>query len=319
MNQCLTVERIEYAVTYRCNSRCDHCFVDRDTNRSSCAAVDVHLAVDIVQKIVHTHHPSSVMTFGGEPLLYYDTVCAIHQAAKSSSIASRQVITNAAIPQSAGRAREVAFMLAESGVNDVCISVDAFHQQYLSLDIVERNVSYYVDAGIRRLSWNPCWVVSPNSMNPLDRRTVEILKQLAHLPVETGTGNTLQPSSNACKSLGSYLPARTRLPAGSCRDVPYGTRLDSIECITVEPSGDITTCPEWIIGNAVEEDVIRILEGYDPHQFPEGKAILEGGIQRLAELCHEAGVDTDLEGYYSICDMCRSLRRALHVGDPSDR
>ena len=311
MSQYLTVERIEFAVTYRCNSRCDHCYVGREETRASPVAVDEHLAVDVVRRIAEAYHPSSVMTFGGEPLLYPGTVCAIHRAAMLGGIASREIITNAAHPRSAPRARELAYRLAESGVNDICISVDAFHQQHLSLHTVERNVGYYVDAGIPRLRWNPCWVVSADSQNAYNQRTVEILKALAHLPVETGRGNILEPNGNARKNLVSHLPPRTQIPAGSCKDVPYGTTLDSVDCITVEPDGEIKICPDWTIGSATREDVLRTLERYDPWHIPEGSAILDGGMRALAELCHRAGIEPDPEGYYSICDMCRSLRRAL--------
>ena len=36
----------------------------------------------------------SLMTFGGEPLLYPDTVCAIHRTGREMGIGRRQVITN---------------------------------------------------------------------------------------------------------------------------------------------------------------------------------------------------------------------------------
>ena len=310
MSDYLSVKRIEFHVTYRCNSHCQHCHLGAKKRHTAPAAIDRLLAVEIVRKVTQRYHPSSVMTFGGEPLLYPDVVCDIHEAARTGGVPERQVITNAGSPRSESGARDVACRLATSGVNAISISVDSFHQEHIPLEIVERNVRAYAHAGIPHLAWNPCWVVSPSGDNVYDRDTRAILETLAHLPVEDSGGNILQPDGNAQAGLSSYLEPRTQMPTGSCEDVPYGGRLDRIESIGIEPNGDVTICWDWPIGNAVEEDVLAILDRYDPHSIPETEAILRGGMAALAELYRERGVDLDPEGYYSICDMCRSLRRA---------
>lgn len=48
----------------------------------------------MVRKVASKHAIKSVMTFGGEPLLYPDDVCMIHSAARDAGIAVRQLITN---------------------------------------------------------------------------------------------------------------------------------------------------------------------------------------------------------------------------------
>jgi pyruvate-formate lyase-activating enzyme len=304
MSDYLDVNRIEFSVTYRCNSHCVHCHVEDRRRRSCPAATDRDLAVEIVRKVAQAYRPNSLMTFGGEPLLYPDVVCAIHAAGKEGGIPHRDVITNAGIPRSGARAREVARRLAESGVTGMWISVDAFHQEHIPLEVVERNVRAYADAGIPRLVWNPCWVVSGEDDNPWNRRTQEVLAALAHLPVEPGEGNVVQPDGHAKEWLADYLPAKIPLPGGSCEDVA------EVTCIGIEPDGGVDICWEWTIGNAAEEDILEILDRYDPYEIPEAKALLEGGVATLADLYRAQGVEPEPEGYYSICDMCRSLRRA---------
>ena len=313
----LIVDRIEFLVTYRCNSHCKHCCIGQDKRASHPAAIDEELAVQIVRGVAQAHSPRSIMTFGGEPLLFPGIVCAIHQTATASGIGERQVITNAGWPRSEAEFRTVAFKLADSGVNDICISVDCFHQEHIPLSIVERNVQFLVDAGINQLRWNPCWVVSKHHDNPWNRRTRSVLEALAHLPVGESDGNIVQPDGNALIWLSDFMPSGVPIPAGSCGDMPYAERLDGVKSISIEPDGRVAVCDEFYIGNAAQRDIVEILEDYDPYQIPEMKAILEGGVGGLAELAHTQGVEADPNGYYSICDMCKSIRRRLAKLDAS--
>ena len=59
------------------------------------------------------------MAFGGEPLLYPETVYAIMKSALKMNIQKRQVITNGYFSCDASKIRGVAEKLAQSGVNDL--------------------------------------------------------------------------------------------------------------------------------------------------------------------------------------------------------
>ncbi|MBM3135001.1 MAG: radical SAM protein [Chloroflexi bacterium] len=311
LSRFLTVGRIEFAVTYRCNSHCQHCQIEPDKRASQPVAIDQGLAVQIVQEVARAYSPGSLMTFGGEPLLFPDIVCAIHAAAMANGIPKRQVITNAGWPRSAAEFRTVASRLADSGVNDIHVSVDCFHQEYIPLAVVEQNVRLLLEAGIGQLKWNPCWLVSAEHDNLWNRRTRAILQALAHLPVAESAGNSVQPMGHALLWLRDFMPPRTPLPAGSCGDLPYTGRLDEVGGISVETDGSITVCDELVIGNAAQSNTVQMLRSYDPYRFPEMRALLEGGVAALAELARIKGVEPDPAGYYSVCDMCRSLRRQL--------
>lgn len=83
MNKYIPANRIEFAVTYLCNSRCRHCQLGETEQRNRFPKhVDKELAVEIVRKVGRKYQPESVMTFGGEPLLYPEIVYAIHREAK---------------------------------------------------------------------------------------------------------------------------------------------------------------------------------------------------------------------------------------------
>ena len=80
-------------------------------------------------------------------MLYADTVCEIHDAARDCGIPRRQFIINWFFSMDGRKINDVtselygaAFCgaaLCEAGVNDVLLSVDAFHQEYIPLELVE--------------------------------------------------------------------------------------------------------------------------------------------------------------------------------------
>jgi hypothetical protein len=311
MSAYLTVNRIEFVVTYRCNAHCIHCQVDDETHRTRPAAIDADLAAQIVRRVCEVYEPRSVMTFGGEPLLYPDVVCAVHAAAAECGIPHRDVITNAGVPRPADTARALAQRLAVSGVNRISISVDGFHREHVPVEIVERNVGYMVEAGIAELEWNPCWLVGRDDGNPWNQKTRDVLRALAHLPVREGEGNVVQPDGRATDNLSGYMPPRVPLPAGTCGDMPYTGRLDEVSCVNIEPDSGVSICPDFVIGHADEQDVIEILRNYDPYANPEMRALLEGGVPALAAIARSRGIAPDLKGYYNVCDACCALRKAL--------
>lgn len=312
MNRYLTVRRIEFLVTYLCSGKCAHCYATKYTEGLP-KHVEKWLAVDIVGKVSKRYDIKSVMTFGGEPLLFPEIVCSIHKEAAKSGIASREVITNGYWSSNVKRIRRIAGNMAECGVSDIHVSVDAFHQEYIPLDIVRKTVESCLEAGIEDIAWNPCWVISEDNDNRYNRETRFILKELEDLPVRVSRGNILEPDGLALINLREFLPQKRRMPTGECGDMPYTEPLDSVSSISVEPDGKIAVCNEFHIGNAAETDILDILENYNPFGIPEMKAIIENGMRGLVDWAEKKGVRPNPTGYYSVCHMCIDLRRrAIH-------
>jgi MoaA/NifB/PqqE/SkfB family radical SAM enzyme len=267
------------------------------------------MAVEIVRKVGKKYNPKSIMTFGGEPLLYPEIVYAIHKEARNVGIPVRDVITNGFWSTKAEEIQRIAEKLVKSGVNEATVSVDCFHQEFIPLGIVKKAAESLLKAGIAHISWDPCWVISKNHGNLYNRRTKAILKQLKELPVKEGEGNNVQPEGRAILWLKDFLPSRTKTPKGKCGDIPYTERLDSVKTLFVEPDGRIAVCKDFHIGNAFDRDIIAIIENYDPFEMPEAKAILENGMKGLKRWAKAKGVSPDPEGYYNVCHMCCDLRK----------
>ena len=135
MNKYLkNLRRIEFVVTMACSGRCRHCSQGEHKSNDN---IDKDLSSDAVRKIAQIYNIQSVMTFGGEPLLCPETVFAIHKTAKEMNIPERQLITNGYFSKDYERIKLIAEKLSECGVNDILLSVDAFHQETISLSYVK--------------------------------------------------------------------------------------------------------------------------------------------------------------------------------------
>jgi hypothetical protein len=85
------------------------------------------------------------MTFGGEPLLFPDTVCAIHEAAREAGIGRREIITNAGWPVNNTQFQKIALRLVDCGVTNMALSMDAFHQEHVPVSVIEMNVKSLIE------------------------------------------------------------------------------------------------------------------------------------------------------------------------------
>jgi len=93
MNRYLVLRRIEFLVTYLCSGRCRHCYAPKYSEGFP-KHIEKSLGVDIVKQVNEKYVIESVMTFGGESLLYPEIVCSIHKEATRAGIPEREVITN---------------------------------------------------------------------------------------------------------------------------------------------------------------------------------------------------------------------------------
>lgn len=106
-------------------------------------------------------------------MLYPETVCQIHSAAKEMNIPNRELITNGYFSKDINRIKNVAHMLAESGVNCVMLSVDAFHQETIPLEYVKVFAQAVLDVRIS-IYTHPAWLVSSDYDNKYNLQTRKI-------------------------------------------------------------------------------------------------------------------------------------------------
>ena len=249
MNQYLKkLSKIEFVVTYACTGRCKHC---SEGDHALCGErIDPVVAAEAVRKIAAAYDIKTVMTFGGEPLLHTDAVYAIMKTATELKIPRRQVITNGYFSKNADKIREVAERLAACGVNDLLLSVDAFHQETIPLDVVKQFAAEAKACGIP-IRLQPAWLVSETDDNPYNRKTWEILDSFADLDISVNQGNIVFPEGNALKYLAEYF-------TDGIPDNPYVEDPHDVRCVSFSPNGDVLN------GNVFERDIMEIIRDYLP-------------------------------------------------------
>ena len=242
------LNKIEFVVTYACTGRCKHC---SEGEHTSCGErIDPQIASDAVRKIAAAYDIKTVMTFGGEPLLYPDTVYAIMTAAKELNIPKRQIITNGYFSKNGDMIREVAEGLAACGVNHLLLSVDAFHQETIPLDVVKQFVTEAKRCGIS-IRLQPAWLVSAANDNPYNQKTREILDSFADMDITANEGNVIFPEGNALKYLAEYF-------TDNHPENPYVEDPRDVRCVSFAPNGNV------LGGNVYERDIMEIIKDYSP-------------------------------------------------------
>ena len=242
------LSRIEFVVTTACTGKCKHCSQGEHTSTEN---IDKTLAADSVRKIADEYNITSVMTFGGEPLLEWDTVCEIHKTATDMNIPHRQLITNGYFSKDTAKIKAVANTLYESGVNDILLSVDAFHQETIPLDEVKTFAEAILEAGVP-VRVQPAWLVSADDNNPYNIRTREILTEFYDMGINANEGNIIFPAGNALKYLGDYLKPMDE------NENPYWEDPKDVRAICFSANGDI------LGSNIYKEDIEKILLNYKP-------------------------------------------------------
>lgn len=249
MNKYLrNLNRIEFVVTMACTGKCKHCSQgDHKTNEN----IDKDIAAEAIRKTAKEYNIKSVMTFGGEPLLYPETVCEIHKAAKEMNIPKRQLITNGYFSKDINKIREVAKMLSECGVNDILLSVDAFHQETIPLEYVKIFAENIVKNNLP-IRVHPAWLVSEENNNKNNIITREILSEFNTMGIETSDGNVIFPSGNALKYFSEYFES------SDTGKNPYEEDPADIKAICFSANGDI------LGSNIYKQDISKILASYMP-------------------------------------------------------
>ncbi|MGN0329416.1 MAG: radical SAM protein [Lachnospira sp.] len=244
------LNRIEFVVTMACTGKCKHCSEGEHTNCTG--HIDADIAVKAIRDVCKNYKIESLMTFGGEPLLYPEVVCAIHKTATEMGIGKRQLITNGFFSQKHERIRDVVQNLEDSGVNKLLLSVDAFHQETIPLEPVKYFAECVTKSKID-INLSPAWLVSKEDNNPYNVKTKEIIKEFDYLNISLGSGNVIFPSGNALKYLGEYFSDEIAFYS------PYDEDPKDIRAISFSPNGDV------LDGNVYQEEILDILNNYQPH------------------------------------------------------
>ncbi len=302
MSKFININRVEFMVTNRCTSNCKHCSVAPKLNQNNDYEIESKQFFDALKLISKKFNVESIMTFGGEPLLRAELVCALHRQAEELNIKDRHLITNGFFSKDYNRIRHVANLLSKSKVTEVCISVDAFHQEHIDIKYIELFVQSLKEENYFNIHFHPAWVVNKEHDNPYNRKTKEILSRLNYLNVNIDEGNNISLNGNAKQYLREYYPASNNLKWLKCGEMPYTNSLDNVESLTVQANGDLQICKSFKLGNLNDDNLITLLDDYSPYNDNLMKTILLNGVNGLSTQKGCSYVSSDVSE--SICSRC---------------
>ena len=242
------LNKIEFVLTRCCTGACRHC--SQGGHPKTGAHFDPDLGVKLIREVSEQYNIQTVLVFGGEPLLFPDAAAKLIAAAQNADIPHRQIITNGYFTKDQNEMRRVAMLLAESGVNDLLLSADAFHQETIPLEAV-RSFALIAKEEKISLRLQPAWLVSPEDKNPYNEKTRAILNTLTRDGFPVGAGNVIFPEGNAKKYLSEYFT--DTLPEN-----PYVEDPKDIRCLSVDPDGSL------LGENLYEKSVLEITDQYRP-------------------------------------------------------
>ena len=253
----------------------------------------------------------SFMIFGGEPMLYPEGTFRLFQKANELDIPKIELITNGFWGKDRNRAQILANQLKDAGVNEVNISVDAFHLPYIPLDCPRNAALACLAAGIQRVRWNVAILESENALNQFDRQTSEIMRTLAPLGLEVHV-NKVWFQGRARRNLNEFFSKQSL--EGECPEAEAA--LVNPTCITLDSRGWATICWNLSIGNAKKEPLSRMLTNYHWKNYPIIQTLVTNGPRRLIELPEAGDFQFQEERYIDKCHLCTDIRKSLKTKYP---
>lgn len=248
----------------------------------------------------------SFMIFGGEPMLYPERAVKLFQKANELGVPEIELITNGFWGKDASRAKGLATQLKDAGVNEVLISVDAFHLPHIPLDYPRSAALACQDAGIKRTRWNVAILESDNALNQFDRQTSRIMQILAPLSLEVNA-NKIWPQGRARRTLSEFFLRQSL--EGKCPEAE--TTLVNPTCVTIDSRGWASICWSLSIGNAKKEPLSKMLMSYHWKNHPIIKTLVENGPKGLVELPESSGFQFQEKKYIDKCHLCMEARNFL--------
>lgn len=301
----IQLKRIEFIITYACSGSCRHCSLGEKLKAGG------HLSAEkmkgILSKLQDKFSLESAMCFGGEPLLYYKDVEGIMTAL--GDIPKKQIITNGYFSKDIDEIEKAVLGLKRAGVQEILLSVDAFHQEIIPLERVVEFAQIVIKNEIP-VKVHPAWLVNKEHNNRFNNETKELLLYFENMGISVSDGNIITPAGNAALYLNEFYPHERPNMNFKCGELKYTPDLEHVDTVTIAPNGDVLIC-SIRIGNVFKSDIINILNDFNPYENQISRLLLSGGIKELLEYSALQGICIEKSEYKTACEMCHKIAAKL--------
>ena len=290
-------------LTYRCNAACADCYENCGPRRRGVMPVeDLRGYLRELRKLGLTG--PSLHFAGGEP--FYDPrhLMACFEVAKEEGMLPLgKLETNALWCKNDAVTRARLTEIARFGLLELMVSSDAFHQEFIPIERVERAVrigsEVLGEKRVRVNSWD--FLRDPIDVAKLtDEGKSEVFREvLAQRPwrIVGRAASTLAHlvDKHPMEGFAEHSCARKILKRGSIHIDPYGN---------VFP----TTCAGIILGNARRETLSEIHARFEPREHPVVETLVDRGPLPLLEAAIRGGFAGAEQGFATKCHLCFAAR-----------
>ena len=274
------------------------------------------MRLDHVKKYLTEVRPERVTFSGGEPFLYFGLLIDCIKEATGLGIPS-DLVTNGFWGRPDALARQYARELKRAGLKGICITADAFHQEFVPPDAVRGGARALKAVGVESIQIIGATLVDKNSANPFDQQTKRVIDELSsELGVGGAIGDGLMWVGRAVDELAHHarlLPLSELDSGRKChfeRDDGSIPPLCEREGLEIDPDGRVALCAGVTVGDARTTPISDVVGCREYEQHPLLSALLARGARGVLELAVAKGYEP-LDRYASKCHLCFGARRFL--------
>jgi hypothetical protein len=292
-------------LTYRCNARCESCYLCCSPERPEEMTAESALAV-WEQLLAASPHGCRVHLTGGEPFLNWPLLIEICRGARRAGLAPlEKVETNAFWADSPATVRDRLRQLDEAGMGKLSISADPYHQQFVPLERARLAAATAVEVlGHSRVQvrWEDWLRDGQDTAGLADDHRKALLGRYASEGRDRLGGR-------AAETLAPLLELK---PVEAFADIPCREAVLRSRHVHVDPEGRIFpgTCAGIVLGRFGPPAVGEIWRDLDRDHAsrPIVGRLAEGGPAALLEEARRAGM-VPPDGYAAKCHLCWDIRR----------
>ena len=302
---------LTFLISYKCTNECKHCAIQGSPNQDN-SLIELGDVKRYLEDITSNYIVNEVGFFGGEPLLHLDLLVSLMEEVKKYDIPKIGLPTNGYWGKDDEIAKKYALKLKEAGIYRIGFSVDAFHQEFISLDVVRRAIKAAHEAGIEWIGIMAHTLGSKDEKNLFNEQTKKITEILSkEFEFCELIYSPLLVTGRAVNQLARNF-SMTTIPSDRCL-------IFKVPMFMIDPNGWVfhQGCQGICIGNAKEKSLSEIIREFNYRKHPIiGKVAAKGGPQNLLEIAIEKGYKPQ-KGYADKCHLCFSARNFLRPFFPN--
>jgi hypothetical protein len=293
-------------LTYRCNAACEFCYYHCSPRKGGLMPVETCLnAWRSLQTLAGSE--ARIHLTGGEPFLHWDHLVEILRQGKAQNLGPVDLVeTNGFWATDEGLVADRLKMLVELGMQQLKVSVDPFHQEYVDIEPARRlAVAAKSILGPDRVLVRWGKYLRGEGVPPSDLR----LGKRDRVYVQAYRDYPFRFTGRAAEHLAGLLASR---PAEAFRGVNCRAGFLGAKGVHIDPYGNVFsgTCSGIILGNIGQMPLQEIWRAFHPGQIELVRILCERGPFGLLEKATSLGYEV-LAAYADKCHLCTHIRQFL--------